>query len=187
MPSPVAHILSGLAVYVAGTRPDSRSRFIGGVTLLGSIVPDFDFLPGILIGDMGAFHHGISHSLVFSALFGALVFLVAAHIDRTIALRASLLSGIAYAVHVMLDFVGVYGNSRGVPLLWPLIDEKFGYALSLFGHFHWSDIRHGPGAIIRKENVLPVIREIVVVGTVVVALLARERNLKSIFSVAKNK
>ena len=42
--------------------------------MVGSIVPDFDFLPGILIGEPGAFHHGASHSLTSAVIFGVVVF-----------------------------------------------------------------------------------------------------------------
>ena len=30
--------------------------------------PDLDFVPGILLGDPGAYHHGISHSLGFALM-----------------------------------------------------------------------------------------------------------------------
>ena len=75
MPSPVGHILGGAAVYLAGVRKEDRSRAIMGVVLLGSILPDFDFLPGYFFAKLSTYHHGISHSLTFAALFGLAVFL----------------------------------------------------------------------------------------------------------------
>jgi hypothetical protein len=74
MPSPVGHILAATAVYLAATHKEDRSRFTLGVTLLGGIVPDFDFLPGILIGDPSVFHHGVSHSFAFAVSFGVVIF-----------------------------------------------------------------------------------------------------------------
>jgi membrane-bound metal-dependent hydrolase YbcI (DUF457 family) len=176
MPSPVGHILGGVAVYLAGTKQESRSSFILGVTLVASIAPDFDFLPGILIGKMGEFHHGISHTLPFAILFGAFTFLFVSFLDKAVAVRASILATLAYSTHVILDFVGVNEGTRGVPILWPLSDEHFGLSLRLFGHFRWGDIRNGLAAIIRWDNVVPVLRESLVVGSVVLLLLWRERH-----------
>jgi inner membrane protein len=174
MPSPVAHILGGAAVYLVAKGKD-RSRLMLGIALLASIVPDFDFLPGILIGKMGAFHHGISHSLTFAVIFGALVFLFAMRKSKAVAVRASVLATLSYASHIGLDFVGVNEGTRGVPVLWPLSDEKFGFGLNLFGYFRWGDIRDGLGSIIRWDNVMPVVREFLLVGSLVLFLVWRER------------
>jgi hypothetical protein len=175
MPSPIGHLLGGAAVYLGGTRPESRSRLVLSTTLLGSIVPDFDFLPGIAIGQMGAFHHGISHSAPFAIFFAAVVFLILQRIDKAEALRAAVLAFIAYLTHVVLDFVGVSEGTRGVPILWPLSGEKLGYSLNLFGHFRWGDIRDGLGSIIRWDNVMPLVREVLVVGTIILLIIWRER------------
>ena len=177
MPSPVGHVLAGAAVYLAGARNGSRSKLVLVLTLLASIAPDLDFLPGILIGQMGAFHHGISHSVPFAILFGVMVFFFVRRIDETIAFRASMLATGAYVTHVMLDFVGVSEGTRGVPILWPLSHERLGFGLNLFGHFRWGDIRDGLGTIIRWENLLPVLREILIVGSVVLLLFYRERRI----------
>jgi inner membrane protein len=177
MPSPVGHILIGAAVHLAGTTRKCRSRTMLPITLLGSIVPDLDFLPGILIGKMGAFHHGISHSLTFAILFGVLVFLIVRGVDKAMALRTSMLAAFAYASHVGLDLIGVNEGTRGVPIFWPLTDEKFGLSLNLFGHFRWGDIREGLTTIIRWDNVVPVLREMVICGTVVLLLLWQDRRL----------
>jgi len=175
MPSPVGHILGGAAVYLAGTRRESRSSRMVTIAFLGSVLPDFDFLPGILIGEMGAFHHGISHSLAFSVLFGAIVFLFFRRIDQAVAIRASMLAMLAYAVHVVLDFVGVNEGTQGVPIFWPLSTERFGIDLNLFGHFRWSDIRDGIGAIVRWDNVMTLLREVLIGGGAVFLLLWRDR------------
>jgi inner membrane protein len=178
MPSPVGHILTGAIVYLAGTKKERRSPMLLGVTLLGATIPDFDFLPGILIGKMGAFHHGVSHSLTFAILFGVLVFLFVRRVDKAIAVRTSMLAAVAYASHVGLDFIGVNEGTRGVPILWPLSDAKMGFGLNLFGHFRWGDVRDGLGTIIRWENVMPVAREFLILGSVVFLLFWRESALK---------
>ena len=60
--------MGGAAVYLAGTTRERRSRTMLAIALVASLVPDLDFVPGIVIGDMRAFHHGISHSLAFAVL-----------------------------------------------------------------------------------------------------------------------
>jgi inner membrane protein len=186
MPSPVGHLLAGTAVYLTVTKKESRSRLILAVTLLGSILPDFDFLPGILIGDLRAFHHGISHSLTFAVLFGALVFFLAERVQKDIAAQAAILAGLSYALHVILDFVAVNEGTRGVPILWPLSDQKFGISLHLLGYFHYSD--RGIWSVIRWDNAPALLRELLVIGSPVLLLLWRERRRnRSVFKRPKPK
>lgn len=173
MPSPLGHILAGTAVYLTGTRRGSRPRLILSVTLMGSILPDFDFVPGILIGDLRAFHHGASHSLALAALFGLSVFFFTPRRQRDIALRAGLLAASAYASHVLLDMVSVNPGTRGVPILWPLSDHQFGLELYLLGYFRYSD--RSIWSVIRWDNISALSRELVVIGSLVLLLLWRER------------
>jgi membrane-bound metal-dependent hydrolase YbcI (DUF457 family) len=175
MPSPVGHILAGTAVYLTGTGRESRSRVTLVITLLGSILPDFDFLPGILIGDLPAFHHGASHSLAFAVLFGVIVFLFIRRRHKDIAVRIGLLAVAAYASHVLLDLVSVNEGARGVPILWPLSDHQFGFNLHLLGHFRYSDTYRGIWTVVRWDNVSALSRELVVIGSLVLLLFWLER------------
>jgi inner membrane protein len=175
MPSPVGHILAGAAVYLTGTRKESRSRVILAITLLGSILPDFDFLPGILIGDLPAFHHGVSHSLAFAVLFGALAFFFVRRRQKDIALCVGILAASAYASHVLLDLVSVNEGARGVPILWPLSDQQFGFNLHLLGHFHYWSTYRGIWTVMRWDNLSTLSLELVVIGTPALFLLWRER------------
>src|SRR5919198_474018 len=173
MPSPLGHILAGIAVCLIGTRKGSRSRLILSATLLGSILPDFDFLPGIWIGDLRAFHHGVSHSLALAVSFGLLVFFFTPRREKDSALRAGILAAAAYASHVILDLVSVNEGTRGVPMLWPLSDQQFGLELHLLGYFYYSD--RSLWSVIRWDNVSALSRELVVIGSLVLLLLWRER------------
>jgi membrane-bound metal-dependent hydrolase YbcI (DUF457 family) len=143
------------------------------VTLLGSILPDFDFVPGILIGDLRAFHHGVSHSLALAVLFGLLVFFFTPRRQKDIALRAGIVAASAYASHIILDLVNVNPGTRGMPVLWPLSDQQFGINLHLMGYFYYSD--RSIWSVIRWDNVPALSRELVVIGSLVLLLLWRER------------
>ena len=172
MPSPVAHILAGGVLYIAGTSRKPASRLILGATISGSIVPDFDFLPGFLIGNPSAFHHGISHSSGFAFLFGALVFLVLRYFQQgDIAARAALMATLAYGIHAVLDAVSVGEGAKAVPLLWPFSSHAFGINIELFGHFHHDGFAQGIWSIVNWDNLPAVARELTIMGAPLLLLL----------------
>jgi hypothetical protein len=172
MPSPVAHFLGGGVVYLTGGSATQHSRLVFGATMLGSIVPDFDFLPGFLIGNPGAFHHGISHSLGYAVLFGTVVFLVLRYFQYgDIATRAALMGAFAYGFHAVLDAVSVNEGAKSVPLLWPLSSREFGINLHFFGHFHHDGLADGIWSVVRRENLPALARELSVMGAPLLLLL----------------
>lgn len=174
MPSPLGHILAGAAVYVAANRSGNRSRVMLGMTLFASVLPDFDFLPGILIGHPAAFHHGVSHSLAFALLFGMAMFLVIhCFLGSKRAGSAAVLVVLAYASHVMLDLVSASQGTSGVPILWPLSNEQFGINLNLFAHFHHGGFKHGIWSVVLWDNVRALASELFVLGIPVLFLLWR--------------
>jgi membrane-bound metal-dependent hydrolase YbcI (DUF457 family) len=180
MPSPVGHLLAGAAIYLAATARERRSRTVLAIALLGSIAADFDFLPGILIGDMRAFHHGMSHSLAFALLFGGLMFLVAGHRVSVGAIQMSMIAAMAYSAHVLLDFVSVNEGTRGVPLFWPLSRERLGVSLRLFGKFEYGDITDGIWSVVRWDNVLPLLSESAILGALAIIIRQKEQ-IRQIF------
>jgi hypothetical protein len=136
-----------------------------GVTLLGSVVPDFDFLPGILIGDPGAFHHGMSHSVGAALLFGSAVFFSLRYFQRgDIAAHAAIMAALAYGFHVVLDGVSANDGAKAVPLLWPLAQQDFGINLGLLGHFHHDEFADGIWSIACRQNLPALARELAVMG-----------------------
>ncbi len=172
MPSPVAHILAGGVLYLAGTSGKQASRLILGATILGSIAPDLDFLPGFLIGNPSAFHHGISHSSGFAFLFGILVFLVLRYFQYSdIAARAALMATLAYGFHAILDAVSVGEGAKSVPLLWPFSPHDFGINIDLFGHFHHDGFADGIWSVVAWENLPALARELTVMGAPLLLLL----------------
>jgi hypothetical protein len=166
MPSPLGHILGGAAVYLLGRPRPQGSSLILGASVLGSIIPDFDFLPGFLTGDPSAFHHGISHSAGFALLFGIGVFVVLRYFGRSsdIVTRAALMATFAYGFHAVLDAVSVVEGAKAVPLLWPLSSHEFGINLNLFGHFHHDGFADGLWSVVRHENLPALARELIVLG-----------------------
>jgi inner membrane protein len=174
MPSPVGHILGGAAVYLAAVRKQDRSRAVLGLTLLGSILPDFDFFPGFFTGKLFAYHHGISHSLTFAVFFTAVVFILAEWRQTKVASRAAILAGLGYASHIILDFLGNPGP--GMPIFWPLSDKLFGLDLGLLGSFYFAD--SGIWSVVRRDNASTILRELLIIGSPVLFLLWKEHRSK---------
>ncbi len=131
MPSPIGHSLIGLAIGVAampGETPGTplpRRLFRRRWMLLGCMVvanlPDIDFIPGLLVGDMNAYHYNLTHSIGWAVLVGfGLWFLLRAVRPRT-GLACLVLLLALLGSHLLADF---WCEDRsppyGMPIYWPL-------------------------------------------------------------------
>jgi membrane-bound metal-dependent hydrolase YbcI (DUF457 family) len=118
----LAHATGGYLVYEAA-RPSGPHRpgLLAAAVVLGN-APDFDFLPGVLIGHPGAFHRGVTHTLAAVLVVAALTWLVAwLRGNTTLAHRAAAFTGAAYGSHLLLDFLTVdVVPPHGARFLWPL-------------------------------------------------------------------
>jgi hypothetical protein len=151
VPSPIAHATIGYAVYrlYSAHYPEENKYKIGPtprllIATVGlSLLPDLDFLPGLLVGDFDRYHNAISHSLflgVLVALFtGTFMWLVGrSHFFFWFGLTL-----LCYELHVIMDF---FIDGRGVMLLWPLSPDRLKSPVKLFYGLHrsdgWVSIRH---------------------------------------------
>lgn len=151
MPSPIAHLAVGYAIYRLSrqSEPQPELRQFGpvpgllAVTAVFSLLPDIDLAVGFLTGDFGRFHNNATHSLIVGAFFS---FLFAGLMWWRRRQRFFYWFGVAvvsYWLHIAMDAATI---SRGVMALWPLTDTRFLAPLTLFYGLHWSDgwisIRH---------------------------------------------
>lgn len=101
-----------------------------------SLLPDFDSVAGVLVGNFGRFHNNITHSLVV----GVLVALTFAIITRTIVKSGFWIwfgiFTLGYSLHILTDFL-TFGE-RGIMLFWPLSHERFVSPVKLFYGVRWS-------------------------------------------------
>jgi len=151
LPSPIVHSLAGLGLVriVPDTSPGSpASRPIGwsfsgrqiraqlplvAALLLAGNAPDLDFVPGILIGDAGRFHHGPAHSLFAAAIFTALVLPLARRAGFHSMRRFGLLMALGFVSHLLLDMLSTdRGVRNGVPLFWPLSEASLSFPFAVF-------------------------------------------------------
>lgn len=101
-----------------------------------SLLPDLDFIAGILFGDVGRRHNNISHSLTFSILAGALAGTVASVARIATFKRWFLVASAYYTLHLFLDF---WSTKRGMMLWWPFSDRRVVAPAKLFYGFRWKE------------------------------------------------
>lgn len=134
MPSPIGHSLAGCAIY-AGTNDNYtiswKTLFL---YILVANLPDFDFIPGFLLGAPNSFHRGVSHSLGFAFLFGIVLGLLVARNTTTRRFFKNMIifSGL-YFSHIFLDLFSMDTSIPiGEKLFWPVSNEYFSAPFHFF-------------------------------------------------------
>ena len=160
MPTPVAHGLAGLSLYTLTRSSHERACEWPGFVLaaFAATAADLDFLPGLLLGDPGRFHHGVSHSLGAAVVFGLTMALLAPSALSAFYPRRALLFAIFYGSHLVLDFFAVDTSPPfGEPLFWPFSIQFF---LSPWTPF--LDVKHGQSwdAVLNWDNARAVALEV---------------------------
>ena len=185
MPSPVGHSLIGLAVAIpALVSPGSwpavaRDILAKWPWLLGCVVlanaPDLDYLPGILTGDLNAFHHFYTHTAGWALLVAAGLWLlqVARDPGKGWQVRYLLFLCAVLFSHLLADWVTDDGRTPyGIMAWWPLDDRFTLSSHPVFMRLHkreWSEF-------VQLHNFKAVGWELVVcLPLVLAALLSRRR------------
>jgi inner membrane protein len=131
----------GIALYLALQEPHLSNALSGRKKLLLwvflvvlAVSPDFDFLPGLMLGDANRFHHGPSHSLLGGLLIGGLAFLFSKNYFREFDGRKYFLLVVGTALsHGILDsFSKDTSLPYGVPLFWPFSPDYLISPIPLF-------------------------------------------------------
>jgi membrane-bound metal-dependent hydrolase YbcI (DUF457 family) len=128
MATPYGHTLAGLSLfnlwYPRAGFPIKKSIWVYGLVLLGASFPDLDFIPGLILGQAGRFHHGYSHSLGIAFL----VSLIIGIFIKVIQPEGSFLKTGGFVLslilsHLFLDYITE--APKGFPLFWPFTKAKF--------------------------------------------------------------
>jgi len=135
MALPIAHATAGYVIHrLDGRRGgfDGRLRALAFMALAN--LPDADFLIGFALGRPGAFHRGISHTvlaaLVVGGAFGALVSWRTK--DRW--WRTSLVLAGVYASHLLVDAFTIDERGQaGAQFFWPLSTAYYIAPVTVFG------------------------------------------------------
>jgi inner membrane protein len=140
--TPIGHSILGICILrIAGKNPSANVWLWYGFAIFAANAPDFDFLPGLIVGDINLFHQGPSHSIVAALIFGLLSMLLSP-LFKVSKLTMMTVGSLSYASHLLLDyFVLDRRPPFGIPLAWPFTDQHWASPVSLF-----YGIKHGnPG------------------------------------------
>ncbi len=150
MPSPIAHLGVGYAIYqYYKTRlPEAPVRVwklpwqLIVVPAL-SLLPDLDVIPAILFKDMNRFHNNLSHSVFVAIPISLLVAGIFHRSYRSNFWLWFLICTISYDLHIFMDALTA---TRGVMMLWPVTDARFASPVKIFYGLHWGlgwfSVRH---------------------------------------------
>ncbi len=130
-----------------------RGRHFAALAFAITLIPDLDFVPGVLLGDPGLYHRGATHSFAGAFLLSApiaalLAALVPGESQGPVPrfLRWYVFVVPVYSAHLFLDLLSPDTvHNSGLRLLWPFTDAYFMAPLpvpeSLAGFF---DLEFGP-------------------------------------------
>jgi membrane-bound metal-dependent hydrolase YbcI (DUF457 family) len=120
----LAHAAAGYLVYEIARPAGSHRPALLTAAVALAIAPDLDFLPGLLVGQPGAYHRGVTHTLG-AAVLAAVVALVTARrfgLGRPWAVAVWVWA--AWISHLVLDAVTAdVKPPHGGRFLWPLSEE----------------------------------------------------------------
>jgi inner membrane protein len=134
MCSPVGH---GLAAVALSSRPSRALRFNPAVWLpamgMLSVLPDLDFLPGLIVGHPNLYHHGWTHSLVFCAGAAAVIAVCLALSGKPYALKAGGVCLLVLISHLVLDCLSKDRMPPyGLKMFWPFSDRYVSSPITVF-------------------------------------------------------
>lgn len=142
MPSPIAHLGAGYAIYryYKHQLPESPIRFwnfaFQMIMVMGlSMLPDLDVIPAIIFRDMRSYHNNFSHSLLVGIPVALLVAGIFHRMYRSSFWLWFLICLISYDLHVIMDALTA---ERGVMMFWPLTQARFASPIKLFYGLQWG-------------------------------------------------
>lgn len=142
MPSPIAHLGAGYAIYryYRHKLPENRIWFwkfpLQMVMVIGlSLLPDLDVIPAIIFRDMKGYHNNFSHSLFFAIPVALLVAGIFQRVYRSNFWLWFLICLVSYDLHVIMDALTA---DRGVMLFWPFIQTRYASSVKIFYGLQWG-------------------------------------------------
>jgi membrane-bound metal-dependent hydrolase YbcI (DUF457 family) len=158
MPSPIGHAVGGVAVAWAADLVDRRRSPPVVVAVCAGLatLADADLVvPGA--------HRLATHSVTAAAV----IFIVAVAVTGKVT-RNAVLYGLAYASHLLLDWLAAdYYPPPGIQLFWPFSHEWYISGWDIFRQTARQQFLTAP---IIKQNAIAVLQEVAILGPVIAAL-----------------
>lgn len=167
MSSPFAHTLGAYSFLVTAAPQFVSKKKLHwmawlGAAALGSLA-DADFVIAHFTTHAALRHHYFSHSIPFALAFTLCTYVILRIAGNTRPLAWSLLIGIGYSTHLLLDFVTDDKSPPiGIPLLWPLTSEHFISPRNIFLAIHRGSI----STLFGTHNLLAILKEFVIMSPV---------------------
>lgn len=137
MATPIGHALAGYAIYSFSSVSQER-KWVQPALMCAvmAMAPDFDFLPGFLVGSPALYHQELTHSVGFALMVGLLTTWLI-RLPQTSFFATFNIYFISYSSHLFIDFFGPDGRiPYGVPLLWPISHDYFISPVPVFLGMH---------------------------------------------------
>lgn len=172
MATPVGHYLVGVSIAALVARDPAERRHAPWWALI-ACAPDLDVLPGLAVGNLSRFHHGVSHSLAAAGVAALAVGALVAYRRRRASLWMPVLVFVLYACHSVLDgFTADTAAPVGVPLFWPWSEQTFQAPWPLLPH-----VQHTRGPVVSLHNALLMVREVLIFTPLVGLVLAARSSM----------
>lgn len=186
MPSPVAHSLIGLGLAAAWRWPAGWRRSavaahlvrcwpVYGAAVVLANVPDLDYVPGLLAGDLNAWHHGPSHAVLWVVAVA-----VAVGLATCAALPGRFVTAMGFSLlmmgsHLAADWLTLdIRPPIGIPLGWPFSTRALSAPWPLFPNFHKGNLSE----LFSATNLAPVLTELLLAGLLLALIIAWKHGLK---------
>lgn len=151
MATPYGHALVGLSLlnlWFPKFSSEKRTWSLYGLIILGACLPDLDFIPGLLLGHGGRFHHGIFHSAGMAIVATLSVWIIVCGFQRNP--HWLKIGGLIFCLtfsHLFLDFFTE--APKGFPLFWPFSEAPYLSPVPIFPRVErnwvypqlWSQVR----------------------------------------------
>lgn len=128
MALPLTHGAVGYAVYEALRPVDAHRPWLAVAAVVLANAPDADFLPGIVLGEPGEFHRGITHTVGGVGLVALLVWWAVGWWGAGGAERVKVagFAAAAWMSHLVVDyFAADKVPPHGAQFLWPFSDQYY--------------------------------------------------------------
>ncbi len=174
MPSPIAHSIVSLTLSPKKPSEIKGMKWVLFWIILGNFA-DFDFIPGIVIGDPSRFHHGPSHSILCALVLAILAYrfypvLFHGHKAPFWAMMSVTFS------HLFLDMLTVDRVPPcGLPLLWPFSSYYFLFPFSLFLNMNRGMTLH---ILFSLHNLIALAIEVILTLPFLVWVVVKRRRAK---------
>lgn len=143
MPSPIGHSLISFAIYPFLKKKINIVkdwRLLVFILVIGNL-PDLDFIPGILVGNLNKYHQGLTHTLGFALIVSIIVWLGCIFLKIKKPLYYTGLTILLLFIHYITDCLNM--DSRppiGVNLFWPFLDKHIQMPFPIFYPFNRTDL-----------------------------------------------